>query len=160
MAWNWASVTSWAPVEPGERQGWHPLSRVSAEADPAAPFWRGEPGAAPTPCALPMEGGPVWRKPGASACAGTGLAALLRRGAIGRLVIAGAVAAFCGTATTRSASEPGFAVIRSGDVRIGFDKATPDGGRIAAEGVLRVTLSLPGVDLDRLVSPDQGGGLL
>lgn len=130
------------------------------EVDPAAKFRRGKPAAEPMPCAAPLPDEPWLWKSGSSAFAGTGLDAVLRRAGIGRLVIVGAVAAFCVTSTTRQASDMGFDVILPGDALIGFDIPAHDGGRIDPETVLRVTLSLLGLDFARLVAADQVAGLL
>ncbi len=101
----------------------------------------------------------MW-KSGSSAFSGTGLDAHLRSRGIDRLVIVGAVAAFCVTSTTRAASDLGFANILPGDALIGFDIPALDGGRIDPDTVLRVTLSLLGMDFARVVTADQVAGLL
>jgi nicotinamidase-related amidase len=128
--------------------------------DPASPFRIGQPDGAPMPCALPLEGEAVLVKSRSSAFAGTGLDAYLRRLCIDRLVVVGAVAAFCVTSTVRAASDLGFRVILPGDALIGFDIPAHDGGRIEAEAVLRVTLSLLGADFAQLVASDDVAGLL
>lgn len=128
--------------------------------DPASPFRRGEPEGAPLPCAVPVPGEAVFWKSGSSAFAGTGLDAHLRRQGIGRLVLVGAVAAFCVTSTCRAASDLGFQVLLPGDALIGFDLPAHDGGRIDADTVLRVTLSLLGADFARLVTAGQVAALL
>lgn len=125
------------------------------DADPASPFRLGAPSGAPMECALPLPGEKVFVKSGSSAFAGTGLADWLRAEGIGRLVLIGAVAAFCVTSTTRWASDLGFKVILPGDALIGFDIPAHDGGRIDADTVLRVTLSLLGADFATLVTADQ-----
>lgn len=130
------------------------------DADPASPFRRGEPEAEPMPCAQPIAGEDVLWKSTSSAFAGTGLDALLRRRGIDRLVLAGAVAAFCITSTTRSASDLGFQVVLPGDALIGFDIPAHDGGRIDADTVLRVTLSLLGADFARLVTTAEVASVL
>lgn len=112
------------------------------------------------PCAVPASGEAVLHKTGSSGFAGTGLDAHLRRLRAGRIVIVGAVAAFCITSTTRAASDLGFDVILPGDALIGFDIPAHDGGRIDADTVLRVTLSLLGADFAQLVMTDQVAGLL
>lgn len=123
--------------------------------DPASPFRRGEPEGAPMPCAVPAADEVVFWKSGSSGFAGTGLDAHLRRQGIDRLVLVGAVAAFCVTSTCRAASDLGFQVILPGDALIGFDIPAHDGGRIDADTVLRVTLSLLGADFARLVTASQ-----
>ncbi|HQY43575.1 MAG TPA: cysteine hydrolase family protein [Paracoccaceae bacterium] len=110
-----------------------------------------QPGGAVMACARPAPGEKVFVKTGSSAFAGTGLDGWLRREGIGRLVLVGAVAAFCVTSTTRMASDLGFTVLLPGDALVGFDIAAHDGGRIDAATVLRVTLSLLGADFAQLV---------
>lgn len=130
------------------------------DAHPDSPFRRDAPGGQPMPCAAPVTGEAVLWKSGSSAFAGTGLDAHLRRHGIDRLVIIGAVAAFCVTSTTRAASDLGFAVILPGDALLGFDLPAHDGGRIDAGTVHRVTLSLLGADFAQVVRADQVAGLL
>lgn len=128
--------------------------------DPASPFRRGDEGAEPMPCAQPQDGEAVVWKSTSSAFADTGLDALLRRQGIDRLVLVGAVAAFCVTSTTRAGSDLGFQIILPGDALIGFDIPAHDGGRIDADTVLRVTLSLLGADFAQLVTTDQVAALI
>lgn len=130
------------------------------EADPASPFHPGALGHAPLPCVVPAPGEAVFHKTGSSAFMGTGLDAHLRRAGVDRIVLVGAVAAFCVTSTCRQASDLGFQVILPQDALIGFDLPAHDGGRIDAATVLRVTLSLLGADFARLVTSDQVAGLL
>ena len=128
--------------------------------EPGTPFARGLPSGAPMPCAMPAPGEAIFWKSRSSAFAGTGLDAQLRAGGIDRLVIIGAVAAFCVTSTTRAASDLGFRVILPGDALLAFDIAAHDGGRIDPDTVLRVTLSLLGADFAHLVTADQVAHLL
>ena len=65
------------------------------------------------------------------------------------LVVAGAVAAFCITSTTRAASDLGYTVLLPDDALIGFDIGRADGSRISARVVLDVTLALLGSDFAR-----------
>lgn len=123
--------------------------------DPASAFRRGQPGGAPMPCALPAEGEAVLWKSTSSAFAGTGLDAHLRRIGAERIVVAGAVAAFCVTSTVRAASDLGFRVILPGDALLAFDIPAHDGGRIDPDTVLRVTLSLLGADFAQLVQTEE-----
>ena len=125
------------------------------DADPGSDFHPGRAGHAPLSCAVPAPGEAVFHKTGSSALMGTGLDAYLRRQGIDRLVLVGAVAAFCVTSTCRQASDLGFRVILPGDALIGFDLPAHDGGRIDAATVLRVTLSLLGADFADLVTADQ-----
>lgn len=120
----------------------------------------GQPGGAVMDCARPVPGEAIFVKRTSSAFAGTGLDAWLRREGIGRLVLVGAVAAFCVTSTTRAASDLGFQVILPGDALVGFDIPAHDGGRIDAATVLRVTLSLLGADFARLVQTEDVAALL
>jgi nicotinamidase-related amidase len=130
------------------------------DVSPDSPFRRGEPEGAPMPCAAPIAGETVLWKAGSSGFAGTGLDAHLRRHGIDRLVLVGAVAAFCITSTTRSAADLGFKVILPGDALIGFDIPAHDGGRIDADTVLRVTLSLLGADFATLVQSADVAGMI
>lgn len=123
--------------------------------EPGTPFARGLPSAEPMPCAMPAPGEVVLWKSRSSAFAGTGLDAHLRASGVDRLVIIGAVAAFCVTSTTRAASDLGFKTILPGDALLAFDIAAHDGGRIDPETVLRVTLSLLGSDFAQVVTADQ-----
>ena len=123
--------------------------------DLASPFHPGALAHAPLPCAVPVPGEAVFHKTGSSAFMGTGLDAHLRRNGIDRLVLVGAVAAFCVTSTCRQASDLGFQVILPGDALIGFDIPALDGGRVVAATVLRVTLSLLGADFAQLVTAQQ-----
>lgn len=127
---------------------------------PESPFRRGLPGAAPMPCAAPVPGEAVLWKQRSSAFAGTGLDAHLRQAGVDRLVITGAVAAFCVTSTTRAASDLGFRVVLPGDALLGFDLPGHDGGQIDAATVHRVTLSLLGADFATLVTTDQVAALV
>lgn len=123
--------------------------------DPAAPFRKGAPGGEPMDCARPVGDEPVFWKSGSSAFSGTGLHDYFVQNGIGRLVLVGAVAAFCITSTTRWASDLGYLVVLPGDALIGFDIPAHDGGRIDANTVLRVTLSLLGADFAQLLRADQ-----
>lgn len=128
--------------------------------EPGTPFVRDLPGGQPMPCAAPAGDEVVIWKSRSSAFAGTGLDARLRQMGVDRLVVIGAVAAFCVTSTVRAASDLGFSVILPGDALLAFDIPTHDGGRIDPDTVLRVTLSLLGSDFARLVTADQVGELL
>lgn len=128
--------------------------------EPGTPFARGLLSGEPMPCAIPASGETVFWKSWSSAFAGTGLDAHLRANGIDRLVIIGAVAAFCVTSTTRAASDLGFKVILPGDALLAFDIPAHDGGRIDPDTVLRVTLSLLGADFAQLVTADQVAALL
>ncbi|MCU0903447.1 MAG: cysteine hydrolase [Tabrizicola sp.] len=121
---------------------------------PSSPFRKGEQGAAPMPCAVPAAGEQVFWKHGSSAFHGTGLDAYLKAQGITDLVVAGAVAAFCVTSTVRQASDLGYRVLLPQDALLGFDLPAHDGGRIDAETVFRVTLSLLGADFATLTSVD------
>lgn len=122
------------------------------DSDPASPFRRGKPSGAPMAGTAPLGDEAVFWKSGSSAFAGTGLDAYLRRKGISQIVVIGAVAAFCVTSTVRSASDLGFAVILPGDALLGFDLPAHDGGRIDAQTVHRVTLSLLGADFAKVVT--------
>lgn len=128
--------------------------------EPGTPFARDVPSGAPMTCARPAPDEAVFWKAGSSAFSGTGLDAHLRRQGIDRIVLAGAVAAFCVTSTTRAASDLGFQVILAQDALLAFDIPAHDGGRIDAATVLRVTLSLLGADFARLATTAQVDALL
>ncbi len=123
--------------------------------DPASTFRKGQPAGAPMPCAAPVAGEAVLWKHRSSAFAGTDLDAHLRAQGIERLIVAGAVAAFCVTSTVRAASDLGYAVMLPGDALLGFDLPAHDGGRIDAATVHRVTLSLLGADFATLTTVGQ-----
>lgn len=123
--------------------------------EPGTPFARGLASGEVMPCAAPVAGETVLWKSRSSAFAGAGLDAHLRQAGVDRLVIVGAVAAFCVTSTTRTASDLGFKVILPGDALLAFDIPAHDGGRIDPDTVLRVTLSLLGADFAQLVTADQ-----
>ncbi|MBC2834258.1 cysteine hydrolase family protein [Paragemmobacter straminiformis] len=139
-------------------KGW-PVVHVHHDEE-GTPFRRGLPAGAAMPCALPLAGEAVLWKSRSSAFAGTGLEALLRGAGVGRIVVIGAVAAFCVTSTVRAASDLGFEVVLPGDALLAFDLPAHDGGRLGADVVLRVTLSLLGADFARLVTADQVEGVL
>jgi nicotinamidase-related amidase len=122
------------------------------DADPASPFRKGAPGGAPMACAAPLPGEPVFWKSRSSAFAGTGLADHLEAEGIDRLIVAGAVAAFCVTSTVRMASDLGYRVLLPQDALLGFDLPAHDEGRIDAATVQRVTLSILGADFARLTT--------
>lgn len=123
--------------------------------EPGTPFAKGLPSGEVMPCAAPLPGETVLWKSRSSGFAGTGLEAHLLQEGIDRLVIVGAVAAFCVTSTTRAASDLGFEVILPGDALLAFDIAAHDSGRIDPDTVLRVTLSLLGSDFAQLVRTDE-----
>jgi nicotinamidase-related amidase len=72
-----------------------------------------------------------------------------------RVVVVGAVAAFCVTSTVRSASDLGFAVLLPGDALLAFDLAALDGGRLDARDILRMTLAVLGADFARVLRADE-----
>jgi nicotinamidase-related amidase len=113
-----------------------------ADPDPGSPFHAGQPGAVPIAGTGPRDGETVLVKSGSSAFSGTGLDGLLKARGIGRIVVAGAVAAYCVTSTSRAASDLGYNVIVPSDAVMSFDIAAEDGGRIPAAEVLRTALSL------------------
>ena len=110
-------------------------------------------------CAAPLAGETVLWKQQSSAFSGTGLDAQLRGLGTDRVIVAGAVAAFCVTSTVRAASDLGYQVVLPVDALLGFDLPAHDGGRIDAATVQRVTLSLLGADFAQLVPVDQLAGV-
>lgn len=137
------------------RQGLAVIHVHHDDADPASPFRRGAPGGAPMACAAPLPGEVVLWKARSSAFAGTGLDAHLRAQGTQRLIVAGAVAAFCITSTVRAAFDLGYQVLLPVDALLGFDLPAHDGGRIDGATVQRVTLSILGADFAQLVTVDQ-----
>lgn len=128
--------------------------------DPASPFRKGLPGAEPMACAAPIPGEVVFWKSASSAFSGTGLDRHLRHLGVGRIIVTGAVAAFCVTSTTRAASDLGFEVILPRDALLAFDIAHLDGGRIDAQTVLAVTLSLLGADFAQVLTTEEAQALI
>lgn len=112
------------------------------------------------PCALPVEGEDVFWKSGSSAFSRTGLDPAMRRKGVERVVIVGAVAAYCVASSARAGSDLGFEMVLPNDALLAFDLPAHDGGRIDAETVLRVTLATLATDFVRLVSADQVAGLV
>ena len=127
---------------------------------PGSPVALDAPGGAVMPCALPVPDETELVKSGSSAFHGTGLDAHLKAAGITHLVIAGAVAAFCITSTTRAASDLGYTVLLPQDALIGFDVPRADGSRISAATVLDVTLTLLGADFARVMPTSAIPGFL
>lgn len=123
--------------------------------EPGTRFAAGEPAARPMPEAAPIAGETVVVKSTSSAFAGTGLDALLAGRGVGRLVVAGAVAAYCVTSSVRAAKDLGFDVLLASDAVLGFDIIRPDASRIDAATVLDVTLTLLGSDFARVMPADR-----
>ena len=123
--------------------------------DPESDFQKGKHEAEPMPCAVPIDGEAVFWKTGSSGFSGTGLDAALRRANITRIVLIGAVAAYCITSTTRAGHDLGFDIVLPGDALLGFDLPAHGGGRIDAETALQVTLATLGSDFARVVRSDQ-----
>ncbi len=128
--------------------------------DPTNDFATDGAGFPPLPCAVPADGEQAFRKTGSSGFSGTGLDRALRQEGVRRLVVVGAVAAYCVTTTVRDACDLGFDVVLPGDALIAFDVAGHDSGVIPSDEVLRVTLSLLGSDFARLVATDEVAGIL
>ena len=124
------------------------------DANPASPFRKGQPGAKPMACAVPLAGEKVFWKHGSSSFHGTGLDAWLKAQGITELVVCGAVAAFCVTSTVRQASDLGYKVLLPQDALLGFDLPAHDGGQLDAATIFRVTLSLLGADFATLTTVD------
>jgi nicotinamidase-related amidase len=139
-------------------KGWPVIHVLHDEA--GTPFAKGSPGGMPMPETAPLPDEAVFWKSASSAFSGTGLDRHLRRHGFDRIVLVGAVTAFCVTSSTRAASDLGFQVILPGDALLGFDLPAHDGGRLDAATVHRVTLSLLGADFARLTATDQVAGLL
>ena len=128
--------------------------------DPASSFHKGMHEAEPMPCALPMANEPVFWKTGSSGFSGTGLDSALRRAGISRIVLVGAVAAYCITSTTRAGHDLGFEIVLPGDALLGFDLPAHGNGRIDADTALQVTLATLGSDFAQVVTTDQVAALV
>jgi nicotinamidase-related amidase len=130
------------------------------DSDPASLYRKGLPEAEPMPCAVPIAGEEVLWKSGSSGFARTGLDPALRRKGIKRIVIVGAVAAYCITSTARAGYDLGFDIVLPGDALLGFDLPAHDGGRIDPETALRVTLATLGSDFAQVVPVAHIAGML
>lgn len=108
---------------------------------PVSKFRRDLPSGQPMPCAIPVEGEPVFWKTGSSGFVGTGLEQHLHDSGITQLVIVGGVAAFCINSTARSAANLGFKILVPEDALIAFALPSRRGGDIDADIALEVTLS-------------------
>lgn len=139
-------------------RGW-PVVHVLHD-EPGTPFMRDLPDGAPMPCAQPLAGEAVLWKSRSSAFAGTGLEVLLREMGVARVVVIGAVAAFCVTSTVRAASDLGFAVVLPGDALLAFDLTALDGGRLDARDLLRMTLAVLGADFARVIRAADAAAVL
>ena len=139
-------------------EGW-PVVHVLHD-EPGTPFMRDQPEGQPMPCACPLEGEAVLWKSRSSAFAGTGLEARLRGMGVERVVVIGAVAAFCVTSTVRAASDLGFAVVLPGDALLAFDLPKPGGGRLDARDLLDMTLAVLGADFARVIRADEAAAVL
>ncbi len=130
------------------------------DSDLASPFRRGLHEAEPMPCAMPIAGEDVFWKSGSSGFARTGLDPALRRKGIKRLVMVGAVAAYCITSTARAGFDLGYDIILPDEALLGFDLPAHDGGRIDADTALRVTLATLGSDFAKVVRVGQVAALV
>lgn len=139
-------------------KGW-PVIHVHHD-QAGTPFAKDSPSGQPMPETAPQGNEVVFWKSGSSAFSGTALDRHLRGLGINRIVLVGAVTAFCVTSSTRAASDLGFQVTLPGDALLGFDLPAHDGGRLDAATLHRVTLSLLGADFARLTVTDQVAGLL
>ncbi|MFT4150710.1 MAG: isochorismatase family protein [Paracoccaceae bacterium] len=131
-----------------------PVVHVHHDApDPAETVRRGQPGAEPLALARPAAGEQVFWKRGSSGFSGTDLDTHLRGAGIDRLVVCGAVAAFCVASTVRAASDLGYGVLLPTDALYGFDLWNPqDGGMIDGAVAMQVTLAILGSDFARLTT--------
>ncbi len=116
------------------------------QSDPKAAFRKDQPGGQPMACAMPLAGEAVFWKPGSSGFIGTGLEAHLRDEGVSDLIVAGGVAAFCVASTVRIAANLGFNVTVAEDALIAFPLPDRDGGDIAADLALKVTLATLAAD--------------
>lgn len=130
------------------------------DSDPASSYRRGLHEAEPMPCAMPIAGEEVFWKSGSSGFARTGLDPALRRKGIKRIVMVGAVAAYCITSTARAGFDLGFDIVLPGEALLGFDLPAHDGGRIDADIALRVTLATLGSDFAKVTQVAHVAGML
>ncbi len=100
----------------------------------------------------PRDGEVVFVKQGSSAFSGTGLDDFLRGEAIKSLVVVGAAVNFCVESSVRAARDLGYPVVLVTDAVFGFGATAPDGGAIAPQVVLDVTLGTLGAGFARLHS--------
>lgn len=130
------------------------------DSDPALGYRKGWPETEPMPCAAPVAGEQVFWKSGSSGFSRTGLDPALRRNGIKRVMLVGAVAAYCVASTARAGFDLGFEIVLPSDALLGFDLPAHDGGRIDAQTVLRVTLATLASDFAQLVTTDQVAGMI
>lgn len=130
------------------------------DTDPKSKYRKGLPEAEPMACAMPIEGEEVFWKSGSSGFSRTGLDPALRRKGIKRVVMIGAVAAYCIASTARAGFDLGFEIVLPGDALLGFDLPAHDGGRIDADTALQVTLATLASDFARVVRTDQVAAIL
>lgn len=133
---------------------------MHSDTDPQSRYRRGMHEAEPMPCAVPADGEEVFWKSGSSGFSRTGLDPAMRRRGVKRVVMIGAVAAYCIASTVRAGSDLGLDIVLPADALLGFDLPAHDGGRIDAETALRVTLATLGSDFARVVTSDQVAGLI
>lgn len=119
------------------------------------PFHPADPSSAPMPCAEALPGEAVFEKMTSSAFASTDLEAHLRGAGISRLVIAGAVAGFCVSSTTRAACDLGFDCVLVRDAVLGF--ALPG---VSARALFDAHMAVLGADFARLAGSGEAEALL
>lgn len=109
--------------------------------EPDSPLRPERPGCAIKPEAAPAAGEPVFQKHANSAFVGTDLRAHLGAQGIAALVIAGLTSDHCVSATARTASDTGFAVVVVADATAAHERTGHDGRRFSADDVHAVSLA-------------------
>jgi nicotinamidase-related amidase len=136
-------------------RGWPVVHIQHCSTEPDSPLRPELPGNAFKPEVQPMAGEQVFRKTVNSAFIGTGLEQYLRVDNISRLVIIGLTTDHCVSASTRMASDLGFAVTLISDASAAFERTGYDGNHYSGEEIHRVNLvSLDG-EFCRVRSTDE-----
>jgi nicotinamidase-related amidase len=136
-------------------RGWPVIHIQHCSNEPNSSLRPELPGNAFKPEAQPMTGERVFRKTVNSAFIGTGLEQYLHDSNISQLVIIGLTTDHCVSASTRMASDLGFAVTLISDATAAFERTGYDGIHYSGEEIHRVNLvSLDG-EFCRVRSTDQ-----
>lgn len=109
--------------------------------DPEDGFHPDNPLSAAMPQVAPWPGEAVVIKHGSSGFIGTGLQALLQGAGHDALVVVGGEANMCVESTVRMAGNLGFDTTVVADALVNFPRSRRDGGIIAAQDVLEMTLA-------------------
>ncbi|MEZ4585298.1 MAG: cysteine hydrolase family protein [Gemmatimonadales bacterium] len=128
-------------LEAWRRAAWPVLHVRHLSLRPDSPLRAELPGNAFKPEAEPKPGEPIFPKHANDAFVGTGLESHLRAARIESLVIAGLTTDHCVSSTARSAANLGFEVTVAEDATATHERTGPDGARIDAERMHRVSLA-------------------